>query len=86
MSDVNVTLPEDLAAFVKAYIVVGGYANESEVIVAALQLLRDRVAAAGRASGLFDMAAYARDFESLLTAMFRHFERGDEPRDLEVHA
>jgi len=53
---------------------------------AALRLLRERVNAAGHASGLFDMAAYARDFEALLTLMYRHFERGDAPRDLELHA
>ncbi|MDR3387024.1 MAG: tetratricopeptide repeat protein [Rudaea sp.] len=53
---------------------------------ARLRVLRERVAATGRVSGLFDMAAYARDFEALLTLMFRHFERGDGPRDLELSA
>lgn len=53
---------------------------------AALRALRERVVAARQASGLFDMAAYARDFEALLTLMFRTFERGGEPRDLELTA
>ncbi len=52
---------------------------------AALRALRERVAA-GRSAGLFDMAGYARNFEALLTLMYRHFERGDEPRDLELQA
>jgi predicted O-linked N-acetylglucosamine transferase (SPINDLY family) len=53
---------------------------------AELHALRERVAAARLASGLFDMAAYARDFEGLLTLMFRTFERGGEVHDLELTA
>ena len=53
---------------------------------AALRALRERVVAARKASGLFDMAGYARDFEALLTLMFRTFERGGEIRDLELTA
>jgi predicted O-linked N-acetylglucosamine transferase (SPINDLY family) len=53
---------------------------------AALHALRERVVAARKQSGLFDMAAYARDFEALLTLMFRTFERAGEVRDLELTA
>jgi len=50
----------------------------------ALAALRERVDAAKRSRSLFDMAGYARDFEMLLTQMFRRFERGMDPEDFEA--
>jgi len=52
----------------------------------ALRALRMRVEDSRHSSGLFDMVAYARDFETALTTMFRRFERGFEPADFEVGA
>ncbi|HSE12794.1 MAG TPA: tetratricopeptide repeat protein, partial [Rudaea sp.] len=46
--------------------------------------LRARVEAARAASGLFDMAGYARDFEAALTAMFKRHEAGYDAEDFEV--
>ncbi len=51
---------------------------------AALRTLRERVENARGNSGLFDMAGFSHDFETALTLMFRHFERGHEPADFEV--
>jgi predicted O-linked N-acetylglucosamine transferase (SPINDLY family) len=48
-----------------------------------LRRLRERVAAARRDSGLFDMTGYARDFEALLTAMFKRRQEGYDAADLE---
>jgi predicted O-linked N-acetylglucosamine transferase (SPINDLY family) len=48
-----------------------------------LQDLRDRTQAAKRTASLFDMAGYARDFEALLTAMFKRHEAGYDAIDLE---
>ena len=53
---------------------------------AELGALRERIAGARQASGLFDMAAYAHVFEALIALMFRTFERGGEPKDLELTA
>jgi len=50
----------------------------------ALRTLRMRVEEARSHGGVFDMAAYARDFELALTTMFHRFERGLEPADFEV--
>jgi predicted O-linked N-acetylglucosamine transferase (SPINDLY family) len=50
----------------------------------ALRTLRMRVEDARQSSGLFDMVAYARDFETALTTMFHRFERGLDPADFEV--
>ena len=52
----------------------------------ALRTLRLRVEDARKSGSLFDMAAYARDFEAALTMMFRRFERGLAPEDFEVGA
>lgn len=49
----------------------------------ALGALRARIGARPQ-GGLFDMAAYAHDFEALLTQMFRHFEHGGKAQDFEV--
>jgi predicted O-linked N-acetylglucosamine transferase (SPINDLY family) len=49
----------------------------------ALRALRLRVEDS-RSSGLFDMSAYARDFESAMTMMFHRFERGLPAADFEV--
>ena len=70
-------------------------ASDQEYIDKAVQLarfppmlatLRSRVEAARASSGLFDMAAYARDFAAALTAMFQRSERGLSPADFEVQA
>jgi len=50
----------------------------------ALRTLRMRVEEARSHGGVFDMAAYARDFELALTTMFHRFERGLEPADFKV--
>jgi len=50
----------------------------------ALRTLRIRVEDARGSSGLFNMAAYSRDFEAALATMFHRFERGLEPADFEV--
>jgi predicted O-linked N-acetylglucosamine transferase (SPINDLY family) len=76
LDDLNVASDQ---AYVDLAVRLGG--NPSE-----LGALRERVAAARQTGGLFDMEAYARDFEALLTLMFRNFERGGEPRDLELNA
>jgi len=49
-----------------------------------LRELRERVAAARRSSGLFDMAGYARDFEALLAAMFKRRQDGYDAADIEL--
>lgn len=49
-----------------------------------LQDLRDRTQAARRTASLFDMAGYARDFEALLTAMFKRHEAGYDALDIEL--
>jgi predicted O-linked N-acetylglucosamine transferase (SPINDLY family) len=46
--------------------------------------LHDRVNTARRESGSFDMAGYARDFETALTTMFTRFAAGYDPQDFEV--
>lgn len=51
-----------------------------------LAALRGRVEDARRNSGLFDMAAYARDFTTALSAMFQRSERGLSPEDFEMPA
>ena len=51
---------------------------------AGLRALRDRVEARRKASGLFDMAGYARDFEAVLTTMFKRHEAGYDAEDFEV--
>jgi predicted O-linked N-acetylglucosamine transferase (SPINDLY family) len=50
----------------------------------ALRELRRRVQSAAGRSGLFDMDGYARDFEALLTAMFKRHEAGYDATDIEV--
>ena len=50
----------------------------------ALRELRRRVQAAAESSGLFDMAGYARDFEALITAMFKRHEAGYDAADIEL--
>jgi predicted O-linked N-acetylglucosamine transferase (SPINDLY family) len=50
----------------------------------ALRALRLRAEEARNKSGVFDMTAYARDFEVALTTMFRRFERGLDAADFEV--
>lgn len=49
-----------------------------------LAALQQRVAAARRASGLFDMNAYARDFHAALAAMAERGTRGLPPEDIEI--
>jgi len=49
-----------------------------------LAALRGRVEDARHNSGLFDMAAYARDFTAALLAMFERGQQGREPEDFEV--
>lgn len=49
-----------------------------------LEALRGRVEDARHNSGLFDMAAYARDFAATLAVMFQRSERGLTPEDFEV--
>ncbi|MGA9334118.1 MAG: tetratricopeptide repeat protein [Rudaea sp.] len=51
-----------------------------------LRSLRERLAKACKRSGLFDMGAFAHDFEVALTMMFRNFEHGNEPQDFTVPA
>jgi predicted O-linked N-acetylglucosamine transferase (SPINDLY family) len=51
---------------------------------AGLSALRARVEAARKTSGLFDMAGYARDFETALTTMFKRHEAGYDAEDFEV--
>jgi len=51
---------------------------------AGLSALRSRVEAARKATGLFDMAGYARDFETALTTMFKRHEGGYDAEDFEV--
>ncbi len=51
---------------------------------AARAALRARLAEARTGRGLFDMAAYARDFAAALTTMFHRFERGQGAADFEV--
>lgn len=48
------------------------------------RVLRDRVNNARRESGSFDMAGYARDFETAVTTMFTRFAGGYDPQDFEV--
>jgi predicted O-linked N-acetylglucosamine transferase (SPINDLY family) len=50
---------------------------------AMLRDLHERVAAVRAAVSLFDMAAYARDFEALLTAMFKRREAGYDAVDID---
>jgi predicted O-linked N-acetylglucosamine transferase (SPINDLY family) len=49
-----------------------------------LSSLRLHVADARTSSSLFDMAGYARDFEALLTAMFKRHEAGYDAADIEL--
>jgi len=49
-----------------------------------LHALRERLGEARKSSGLFDMGAYTRDFEALLTAMFKRHEAGYDAEDFEV--
>jgi predicted O-linked N-acetylglucosamine transferase (SPINDLY family) len=51
---------------------------------ARLRELRERLAEANNASGLFDMRGYAQDFERLLIAMFARHQRGETATDLEL--
>jgi predicted O-linked N-acetylglucosamine transferase (SPINDLY family) len=51
---------------------------------AGLSALRSRVEAARKTSGLFDMAGYARDFETALATMFKRHEGGYDAEDFEV--
>lgn len=51
---------------------------------ARLRALRERVQAGVRSSGLFDMTAYARDFEHAMKTMQRNFEQGNPAHDFEV--
>ena len=51
---------------------------------AALRAVRERVEEARGASGLFDMGAYARDFASALTMMFKRHEAGYDAEDFDV--
>jgi predicted O-linked N-acetylglucosamine transferase (SPINDLY family) len=52
----------------------------------AMNALRKRLREARDSSGLFDMSAYARDFEMALQQMLRSFERGAQAQDFEVGA
>ena len=52
----------------------------------ALVAVRRRLKQARSASGLFDMAAFARDFEMALKQMLTSFERGATAQDFEVGA
>ncbi|MEO8802412.1 MAG: tetratricopeptide repeat protein [Rudaea sp.] len=51
-----------------------------------MRSLRERLVSARARSKLFDMTAYAHDFEVAMTMMFRHFEQGNQPQDFEVPA
>jgi len=51
---------------------------------ASLRAVRERLDVARKTSGLFDMGAYARDFEAALTTMFKRQEAGYDPEDFDV--
>ncbi len=51
---------------------------------ARLRTLRERIERDGRQSGLFDMSAYAHDFERILTRMFEVHQQGRKPEDFEI--